>query len=121
MPPPHSFTCTRIFVFVYLLLVFPLQVQSGLDVSSCLLEGLSLRHLSRVVGADPDHVGAHEDHHIGTDLITHTEHDRGHEMHAHVTSQENSELCSTWVRSISKVDNSLSEDLLQGRKNASNV
>lgn len=53
---------------VYLLLVFPLQVQSGLDISSRLLEGLSLGDLSRVVGTDPDHVSAQEDQHVGTDL-----------------------------------------------------
>lgn len=60
-------------VRVYLLLVLPLQVQSGLDVAPRLLEGLSLGDLSRVVGADPDHVSAQEDHHVGTDLSTEAE------------------------------------------------
>lgn len=55
---------------MYLLLVLPLQVQSGQDVASRLLEGLSLGDLSRVVGADPDHVSAQEDQHVGTDLST---------------------------------------------------
>ena len=58
-------------IYVYLLLVFPLQMQSGLDISSRLLEGLSLRDLSRVVGTDPDHVSAQEDQNVGTDLKTH--------------------------------------------------
>lgn len=57
--------------YVYLLLVLPLQVQSGLDITSCLLEGLSLGDLSRVVGTDPDHVSAQEDQHVGTDLSIH--------------------------------------------------
>lgn len=56
--------------FIYLLLVFPLQVQSGLDVTSGLLEGLSLGDLSRVVSTDPNHVSAQEDQHVGTDLKT---------------------------------------------------
>lgn len=63
--------CVRVCAYMYLLLVFPLQVQSSLDVSSCLLKGLSLGDLSRVVGADPDHVSAQEDHYVGTDLKTH--------------------------------------------------
>lgn len=49
------------FAYMYLLLVLPLQVQSGLDIASCLLEGLSLGDLSGVVGADSDHVSAQED------------------------------------------------------------
>lgn len=53
---------------LYLLLVLPLQVQPGLDVAPGLLEGLSLGHLGRVVGADPDHVGAQEDQHVGANL-----------------------------------------------------
>lgn len=56
--------CVRILyacAYMYLLLVLPLQVQSGLDIASCLLEGLSLGDLSGVVGADPDHVRAQED------------------------------------------------------------
>lgn len=60
-------------VRAYLLLVLPLQVQPGLDVAPGLLEGLSLGDLSRVVGADPDHVGAQEDQHVGTDLSTEAE------------------------------------------------
>ena len=56
---------------MHLLLVFPLQVQSGLDVSSCLLKSLPLGDLSRVVGTDPDHVSAQEDQHVRTDLKTH--------------------------------------------------
>ncbi len=81
-----SFAFVRVFIFfyaprarlppslicVYLLLVFPLQMQSGLDVSSCLLEGLSLGDLGRVVGPNPDHVSAQEDQHVGTDLNTRT-------------------------------------------------
>lgn len=53
---------------MHLLLVLPLQVQPGLDVTPGLLEGLSLRDLGRVVGADPDHVGAQENQHVGTNL-----------------------------------------------------
>lgn len=45
----------------HLLLVLPLQVDPGLDVTSGLLEGLSLGDLSRVVGANPDYVSAQED------------------------------------------------------------
>lgn len=63
--------CVCVCAYMYLLLVFPLQVQSSLDVSSCLLKGLSLGNLSRVVGADPNHVSAQEDQHVGTDLKTH--------------------------------------------------
>lgn len=51
-----------------LLLVFSLQVQSGLDVAPRLLKGLSLRDLCRVVGADPDDVGAQEDQHVRAQL-----------------------------------------------------
>lgn len=54
--------------FVYLLLVLPLQVNPGLDVTSRLLEGLSLGDLGRVVGADPDYISAQEDQHVGADL-----------------------------------------------------
>lgn len=64
--------CTCVHMCTYLLLVLPLQVQSGLDVSSRLLEGLSLGDLSRVVGTYPDHVSAQEDQHVGADLKTHT-------------------------------------------------
>lgn len=60
-------------VSAYLLLVLPLQVQSGQDVAPRLLEGLPLGDLSRVVGADPDHVSAQEDQHVGTDLSTEAE------------------------------------------------
>lgn len=60
-------------VSTYLLLVLPLQVQSGQDVAPRLLEGLPLGDLSRVVGADPDHVSAQEDQHVGTDLSTEAE------------------------------------------------
>lgn len=59
------------YAYVYLLLVFPLQVQSGLDITSGLLESLSLGDLSRVVGTDPDHVGAQEDQDVGADLGAH--------------------------------------------------
>lgn len=52
----------------HLLLVLPLQVQPGLDVAPSLLEGLSLGDFGRVVGADPDHVGAQEDQHVGANL-----------------------------------------------------
>lgn len=51
-----------------LLLVLSLQVQSGLDVASRLLKGLSLRDLCWVVGADPNDVGAQEDQHVCTQL-----------------------------------------------------
>lgn len=44
------------YAFVYLLLVLPLQVNPGLDVTPRLLEGLSLGDLGRVVGADPDYI-----------------------------------------------------------------
>lgn len=71
----YVFLCMCVWACVYLLLVFPLQVQSGLDVSSCLLEGLSLGDLSGVVSTDPNHVSAKEDQHIGTDLKIH-KHDR---------------------------------------------
>lgn len=54
--------------FVYLLLVLPLQVNPGLDVTSRLLEGLSLGDLGRVVGADPDYISAQEDQHVGAGL-----------------------------------------------------
>lgn len=60
-----------------LLLVFSLKVYSGLDVSSSLFEGLSLRHLSRVMCADADDVGAQENHCIGTYL--HREREKGNE------------------------------------------
>lgn len=51
-----------------LLLVFSLQVQSGLDVAPRLLKGLSLRDLGRVVSAYPDDVGAQEDQHVCAQL-----------------------------------------------------
>lgn len=57
------------YAFVYLLLVLPLQVNPGLDVTPRLLEGLSLGDLGRVVGADPDDISAQEDQHVGADLI----------------------------------------------------
>lgn len=60
------YLCTR--VLADLLLVFSLKVYSGLDVSSSLLEGLSLRHLSWVMCADANDVGAQENHCIGTYL-----------------------------------------------------
>lgn len=43
-------------------------MQPGLDVAPGLLEGLSLGDLGWVVGADPDHVGAQEDQHVGANL-----------------------------------------------------
>lgn len=60
--------CVSKSAFVYLLLVLPLQVNPGLDVTSRLLEGLSLGDLGRVVGADPDYISAQEDQHVGADL-----------------------------------------------------
>lgn len=63
--------CVHVCVRVYLLLVFSLQMQPGLDVSSGLLKGLSLGDLSGVVGTDTDHVSAQEDQNVGTDLQTH--------------------------------------------------
>lgn len=60
--------CVGKSAFVYLLLVLPLQVNPGLDVTSRLLEGLSLGDLGRVVGADPDYISAKEDQHVGADL-----------------------------------------------------
>lgn len=53
---------------VYLLLVLSLQVNPGLDVTSRLLEGLSLGDLGRVMGADPNDISAQEDQHVGADL-----------------------------------------------------
>lgn len=50
-------------------------MQPGLDVASGLLEGLPLRDLGRVVSADPDHVGAQEDQHVGANL--HVEANKG--------------------------------------------
>lgn len=55
-------------VYAYLLLILPLQVQPGLDVSSGLLEGLPLGHLGGVVGADADDVSAQEDQDVGAHL-----------------------------------------------------
>lgn len=43
-------------------------MQSGLDVSSGLLEGLSLRNLSGIVGTDSNDVSAQEDEDISTHL-----------------------------------------------------
>lgn len=60
--------CVSKSAFVYLLLVLPLQVNPGLDVTSRLLEGLPLGDLGRVVGADPDYISAQEDQHVGADL-----------------------------------------------------
>lgn len=67
---PIYWICTRVglCIRVYLLLVFPLQVKSGLDVSSRLLEGLSLGDLGGVVGADADDVGAEEDQDVSAHL-----------------------------------------------------
>lgn len=45
-----------------------LQVQPGLDVATSLLKGLALRHLSRVVCADANDIGAEEQQHVGTEL-----------------------------------------------------
>lgn len=53
---------------VYLLLILPLQMKPGLNVSSGLLEGLSLGNLGRVVGTDANDVGAQEDQDISTHL-----------------------------------------------------
>lgn len=58
------------YALVYLLLVLPLQVNPGLDVTSRLLEGLSLGDLGGVVGADPDYISAQEDQHVGAGLST---------------------------------------------------
>lgn len=55
-------------VQVYLLLILPLQMKPGLNVSSGLLEGLSLGNLGRVVGTDANDVGAQEDQDISTHL-----------------------------------------------------
>lgn len=43
-------------------------MQACLDVAAGLLESLALRHLGRVVGADPHHVGAEEDQGVGAEL-----------------------------------------------------
>lgn len=64
----RAIACVGKSAFVYLLLVLPLQVNPGLDVTSRLLEGLSLGDLGRVVGADPDYISAQEDQHVGADL-----------------------------------------------------
>lgn len=53
----------------HLLAVLALEVQTRLDVPAGLLESLTLRHLGRVVGADPHHVGAEEDQGVGTELV----------------------------------------------------
>lgn len=52
----------------HLLAILMLQVQPSLDVASGLLKGLALRHFSRVVCADPDDIGAEEEHHVSTQL-----------------------------------------------------
>lgn len=52
-------------------------MQPGLDVAPGLLEGLSLGDLGRVVGADPDHVGAQEDQHVGANLHAQAKKGRG--------------------------------------------
>lgn len=52
----------------HLLPILVLQVQPGLDVTTGLLKGLALRHLSRVVCADADDIGAEEQQHVGTEL-----------------------------------------------------
>lgn len=64
----HGSMWIRKYALVYLLLVLPLQVNPGLDVTPRLLEGLSLGDLGRVVGADPNHISTQEDQHVGTDL-----------------------------------------------------
>lgn len=52
----------------HLLPVLMLQVQPGLDVTAGLLKGLALRHLSRIVSADANDIGAEEQQHVGTEL-----------------------------------------------------
>lgn len=52
----------------HLLPILMLQVQPGLDVTTGLLKGLALRHLSRVVCADANDIGAEEQQHVGTEL-----------------------------------------------------
>lgn len=52
----------------HLLPVLMLQVQPGLDVATGLLKGLSLRHLSWVVCADANDIGAEEQQHVGPEL-----------------------------------------------------
>lgn len=49
-------------------MILPLQVQSGLYVAPGLLEGLSLGDLCRVVGTDPNDVGAEEDQDVSAHL-----------------------------------------------------
>lgn len=125
---PRARVSVYVCAHAYLLLVFPLQVQSGLDIASRLLEGLSLGDLSRVVGTDPDHVSAQEDQHVGADLKTHTHmtervrrKKKNLTKHAHVTSQEYRELCLTWERSIHEIDNILCHRIYCKEKNSSNV
>lgn len=57
-------------------------MQPGLDVAPGLLEGLSLGDLGRVVGADPDHVGAQEDQHVGANLHAQAKKGRGEKKRA---------------------------------------
>lgn len=52
----------------HLLPILMLQVQPGLDVTTGLLKGLALRHLSWIVCADANDVGAEEQQHVGTKL-----------------------------------------------------
>lgn len=69
-PPPPCPPCPSAPPCPHLLPVLPLEVQPCLDVPTGLLEGFSLRHLRRVMGADPHHVGAEEDEGVGAELRT---------------------------------------------------
>lgn len=52
----------------HLLPILMLQMQPRLDVTTGFLKGLALRHLSRVVCADANDIGAEEQQHVGTEL-----------------------------------------------------
>ena len=62
-------------------MILPLQVESGLDVSSGLLEGLSLGNLGRVVGTDSNDVRAQEDQDISTHLERRQQGERERDHH----------------------------------------
>lgn len=94
-------------------------MQPGLDVAPGLLEGLSLGDLGRVVGADPDHVGAQEDQHVGANLHAQAKKGRGkkrgqialagvpHLLRTCHNHKNGGELCLTSQWSTSKTNKAL--------------
>lgn len=64
-------------------------MQSGLYVAPGLLEGLSLGDLCRVVGTDPNDVGAEEDQ----DVSAHLKHRRGRGSRSEVVFREHRDSC----------------------------